>query len=88
MDIFRLRLPPHWTVNAVRFSPVDPWPDSVISYDGAGLKDGRYYGHVDAIAGQMWVSEGDWIVTGASGERIVLTSHAFDLIYESFEDAS
>lgn len=67
-------------VEAEQFFPdQQPWPKGVI-------EEGGYF--VDTLEGRLRVSPGDWIVTGARGERHPVKPDIFRETYEPVEDNS
>lgn len=67
------------TIHAERFfRNVKPWPEGVEALYGVFGNDC----FVTTLEGSMRVSEGDWIITGVSGERYPCKPDIFALTYE------
>lgn len=71
-------------VKAEQFRQFEPWPDCVRHLPD-GLHPKGYVAYLDSPA-QMdeWVpiKNGDWIVTGPNGKKIVLPDFAFTALFE------
>lgn len=58
----------------------------VIGGRGHGRIEGQPQPAVETLEGVMWVSPGDWIVTGVKGEQYPVKPDIFEATYEPVED--
>lgn len=66
-------------IDAIQFfESIKPWPDGV-----KGAED--YHAWIETLEGDMAVSEGDWIITGISGEKYPCKLDIFEKTYERVE---
>ena len=70
------------TVDAIQFNPLEPWPEGMTPYAGAGLKDGKDYGSIESPYGPLWVAEGDWITTREDGQQAVYDPTVFHVLFK------
>lgn len=71
-------------IDAEQFLPDEnKIPDGVIS-DGNGdpRKDQRYSWIINTLEGNMYVSYGDWVITGVNGEKYPCKPDIFEKTYE------
>ncbi len=68
-------------IEAEQFSKSKPLPfrnDGVCCFDGV-----RWYIHT--LEGQLFISEGDWIIKGVKGEVYPIKNDIFEMTYEKVE---
>lgn len=66
-------------IEAVQFfKDVKPWPEGV----QPGVL-GEYDPFIQTLEGRMFVSDGDWVITGVKGERYPCKPDIFEATYES-----
>lgn len=50
------------------------------------VNNDEWYLEIDTLEGTMTATEGDWVITGISGERYPCKPDIFDATYEPVED--
>lgn len=61
-----------------------PWPEGVNGCaDGKGCD--RKHHWIGTLEGPLFVSDGDWIITGVEGEKYPCKPHIFKATYEAVE---
>ena len=81
------------TVEAVRFEPGPLWsllddpalPEGVVYHPERRAPSGTWYGEPFTI-GKTAVKPGDWVITGANGERYPCKPDVFEQTYEAASD--
>ena len=63
-------------IEAVQFRDGEPWPDGVMA-DHMGQPC------IPTMEGDMFVTDGDWIITGVKGEKYPCKPDIFEATYEA-----
>jgi hypothetical protein len=60
------------------------WPDGIL---GRELHRNDHHPHVKTLRGSLPISDGDWIVTNARGEKSPCEPDVFEATYDLVEEA-
>ena len=71
-------------IEAEQFAYDKEWPRGVCACNCTSLHQGRP--HIHTLEGLLFVTGGDWIVTGVKGEHYPVKPDIFEMTYEPVDE--
>lgn len=70
---------PKFKKRSIEVEAVQWFPEKKI--DGVNIEDHSSKGYINTLEGKLYVSPGDWVVTGVKGEKYAVKPDIFEQTY-------